>query len=115
MKRMASALIAAAAAIGLAATVAAQPVKIGYSIAKTGLFAQGAVSQSNAFDLWREQVNARCGLDIGGKGKRPVEFVEGQSFGGGNPRTTIPAGIQTATNNYQTEDEGPKLLLATRR
>ena len=38
--------------------------------------------------------------------KRPVEFVEGQSFGGGNPRTTIPAGIQTATNNYQTEDEG---------
>jgi alcohol dehydrogenase (cytochrome c) len=38
--------------------------------------------------------------------KRPVEFVEGQSFGGGIPRTTIPPGIQTATNSYQTADEG---------
>ena len=32
--------------------------------------------------------------------------MEGQSFGGGNPRTTVPAGIQTVTNNYQTADEG---------
>jgi alcohol dehydrogenase (cytochrome c) len=38
--------------------------------------------------------------------KRPVEFVEGQSFGGGIPKTTVPAGIQTATNSYQTADEG---------
>jgi alcohol dehydrogenase (cytochrome c) len=38
--------------------------------------------------------------------KRPVEFVEGQSFGGGIPKTTVPAGIQTATNSYQTEAEG---------
>jgi alcohol dehydrogenase (cytochrome c) len=38
--------------------------------------------------------------------KRPVEYVEGQSFGGGVPRTTVPPGIQTATNSYQTEEEG---------
>jgi alcohol dehydrogenase (cytochrome c) len=38
--------------------------------------------------------------------KRPVEYVEGQSFGGGIPKVTVPAGIQTATNSYQTENEG---------
>jgi branched-chain amino acid transport system substrate-binding protein len=74
MKRLLG--VAAAAAVALATGAAnAESVKIGYSIAKTGLFAQGAVSQINAFELWREQVNAKGGLDIGGKGKRPVEFV----------------------------------------
>jgi alcohol dehydrogenase (cytochrome c) len=38
--------------------------------------------------------------------KRPVEYVEGQSFGGGIPKVTVPAGIQTVTNSYQTENEG---------
>src|SRR5690606_19443262 len=69
-------LIAAAAAVAVSAgATAAEPVRIGYSMAKTGLFAQGAVSQINAYELWREQVNAQGGLDIGGKEKRPVEFV----------------------------------------
>jgi branched-chain amino acid transport system substrate-binding protein len=68
--------VAAAAAVALATgTASAESIKIGYSIAKTGLFAQGAVSQINAYELWREQVNAKGGLDIGGKGRRPVEFV----------------------------------------
>src|SRR3990172_1372935 len=52
----------------------AKPVKIGFSIAKTGIFAAAAPSQLNAYELWREQVNARGGLDLG-KEKRPVEFV----------------------------------------
>jgi branched-chain amino acid transport system substrate-binding protein len=74
MKRLLG--VAAAAAVALATgTANAESIKIGYSIAKTGLFAQGAVSQINAYELWREQVNAKGGLDIGGKGKRPVEFV----------------------------------------
>jgi branched-chain amino acid transport system substrate-binding protein len=68
-------MVAAAAVLALSAAANAEPIKIGYSIAKTGLFAQGAVSQINAYELWREQVNAQGGLDIGGKGKRPVEFV----------------------------------------
>ena len=38
--------------------------------------------------------------------KRPVEYVEGQSFGGGIPRTTHPPGIATATNSYQLPSEG---------
>src|SRR3989304_5535449 len=58
---------------GAALAQGAKPVRIGFSIAKTGIFA-AAPSQLNAYKLWREQVNARGGLDLG-KEKRPVEFV----------------------------------------
>lgn len=70
--------------LGLAATAAmvsaampawaADPVRIGYTIARTGLFAAAAPSQEQAYELWREQVNADGGLDVAGE-KRPVEFV----------------------------------------
>lgn len=53
----------------------AKPVRIGFSIAKTGIFAAAAPSQLNAYELWRTQVNGRGGLEIG-KEKRPVEFVQ---------------------------------------
>ena len=53
---------------------AQEPVRIGFSIAKTGLFAQAAPSQLNAYELWREQVNAAGGLDVAGT-RHPVEFV----------------------------------------
>jgi branched-chain amino acid transport system substrate-binding protein len=53
----------------------AQNIKIGFSLAKTGLFAAGAPSQLNAYELWREQVNAKGGLDVAG-GKRMVAFVQ---------------------------------------
>jgi branched-chain amino acid transport system substrate-binding protein len=54
----------------------ADPVRIGFSLAKTGLFADAAPSQLNAYELWREQVNAKGGLDVGGGVKRPIEFVQ---------------------------------------
>src|SRR5262245_41716475 len=62
--------------IGAAGTVAqaADPVRIGFSISKTGLFASAAPSQINAYELWRDQVNAQGGLDVAGT-KRPIEFV----------------------------------------
>ena len=69
---LAGALIGAAMA---GAGQAAEPIKVGFSIAKTGLFASAAPSQLNAYELWREQVNAKGGLDIGGGQRRPVEFV----------------------------------------
>jgi branched-chain amino acid transport system substrate-binding protein len=66
---------AAAVAMSLVgAAHAADPVRIGYSMALTGLFAQAAPSQVNAYELWKEQVNAAGGLDVAGQ-KRPVEFV----------------------------------------
>ncbi|MFM0245581.1 amino acid ABC transporter substrate-binding protein [Paraburkholderia sediminicola] len=50
-------------------------MRIGFSIGKTGIFAAAAPSELNSYELWREQVNAAGGLSIGGKEKRPVEFV----------------------------------------
>lgn len=74
MKRMV--LLAAALGLGLASTqssLAAEPVKIGFSIPKTGLFAAGTGSQWNAYQLWKDQVNASGGLDVKGV-KRPIVF-----------------------------------------
>ena len=68
-------LVLAATAAFAAADAAAQDLKIGFSMAKTGLFAAGAPSQLNAYELWREQVNAKGGLDVAGT-KRKVEFVQ---------------------------------------
>jgi branched-chain amino acid transport system substrate-binding protein len=53
---------------------AEDPVKIGYTMARTGLFAEAAPSQENAYALWQEQVNAAGGLDVNGV-KRMIEFV----------------------------------------
>jgi len=74
-----AAAIAAAAALLLptvnAAAQGAKPVRIGFSLAKTGIFAAAVPSQLNAYELWRDQVNARGGLEVG-KEKRTVEFVQ---------------------------------------
>ncbi len=54
--------------------LASDPVRIGYTIARTGLFAAAAPSQEQAYTLWAEQVNAAGGLDVAGM-QRMVEFV----------------------------------------
>jgi alcohol dehydrogenase (cytochrome c) len=38
--------------------------------------------------------------------KRPQDFVEGRSFGGGGARNTVPQGLRTAFNNLRKEEEG---------
>lgn len=58
----------------LAGAAAASEVVIGYSISRTGLFADAAPSQVTAYELWAEQVNARGGLDVAGE-KRPVRLL----------------------------------------
>jgi branched-chain amino acid transport system substrate-binding protein len=54
----------------------AKPVRIGFSLAKTGMFAAAVPSQLNAYLLWQEQTNAHGGLEIAGQGHRPIEFVQ---------------------------------------
>jgi branched-chain amino acid transport system substrate-binding protein len=75
-----TALVAGAVIVAVAAGHAnAQQqgkLKLGYSIAKTGLFAAGAPSQINAYNLWAEAVNAKGGLAIAGGGKRQIELVQ---------------------------------------
>jgi len=70
---------------GIAATVLAlasggvlaqadKPLRIGFSMARTGMLANATPSQLNTYELWREQTNARGGMDVGGT-RRKVEFV----------------------------------------
>ncbi len=76
------------AAIGFGGAQAADPVRIGFSLPITGIFAPAAPSQQKAYELWRDQVNAKGGLDVAGT-KRPVEFVsyDDQSDPGKPPRS----------------------------
>jgi branched-chain amino acid transport system substrate-binding protein len=65
------AAVATAALIGLLASAqAAEPLKIGFSMAMTGGVAQNGKQLLLALELWRHDVNAKGGL-LG----RPVEFV----------------------------------------
>ena len=65
-------LVAVAAAPAWAQ--ADKPVRIGFSMARTGLLAVATPPQLNTYELWRDQVNAAGGLDVGGT-RRKVEFV----------------------------------------
>jgi branched-chain amino acid transport system substrate-binding protein len=69
-------LLAALAAAGTNGALAQgdAPVRIGFSMARTGIMAVATPPQQTTYDLWREQVNAAGGLDVAGR-KRRVEFV----------------------------------------
>lgn len=74
--RLAGAVCATLTLVGCIALPAwAEPVRIGFSRPVTGLFSRIAEPQFDAYELWRERVNAAGGLDIGGKTRRPVAFV----------------------------------------
>ena len=65
----------AASVTGMRLVYAAdKPVRLGFSIAKTGMFAAAAQSQVDTYNFWKDQVNGAGGLDVGGQ-KRPIEFV----------------------------------------
>ena len=67
--------LTAAALLAPVAPAAAQYVRIGYAIARTGPWAPGAqVTQEPNYIMWAEQVNAAGGLNVGGK-KRKIELI----------------------------------------
>ena len=72
-----SVIAAAAGAVAMLGGIAqAADVKIGYSLGRTGILAAGVSVQERAYVLWKEQVNARGGLDIGGMEKRKIgDFI----------------------------------------
>ncbi len=51
------------------------PVRIGYSISKTGPFAAAAQEQLAVYQMWKDEVNAKGGMNVAGT-KRPIELVE---------------------------------------
>ena len=59
---------------GAASAQADKPLRIGFSMARTGMLANATPSQMNTYELWREQTNAKGGMDVGGV-RRKVEFV----------------------------------------
>ena len=75
-RKVVSAITAAmlALATGVATAQADKPLRIGFSIARTGMLANATPSQLNTYELWREQTNAKGGMDVGGT-RRKVEFV----------------------------------------
>ncbi len=76
-RRIALATITAAllaAGTGPAAAQSDKPLRLGFSMARTGMLANATPSQMNTYELWRDQVNARGGMDVGGT-RRKVEFV----------------------------------------
>ena len=75
-KRLTAVAAVAGAVAMLGAAAQAADVKAGYSLGRTGILAAGVPVQDQAYILWREQVNARGGLNIGGKEKRKLaEFI----------------------------------------
>jgi branched-chain amino acid transport system substrate-binding protein len=51
------------------------PIRIGFCLARTGIFAPAIHSQHNAYEFWKDKVNAEGGLQIGGAGRRRIEYV----------------------------------------
>jgi branched-chain amino acid transport system substrate-binding protein len=71
----ASAGAAATFALPHLASAQAAPVRVGYTMSRTGPWTVGAqTSQEPGYLLWAEQVNAAGGLNVKGS-KRPVELV----------------------------------------
>ncbi len=76
-RRATQALAVGAAALSapMLSLAQAQPVRVGYAIARTGPWTGGAqVSQEPNYILWAEQQNAAGGLNVGGT-KRRIELV----------------------------------------
>lgn len=81
MKRLC--LFVAAATLLAAPAFAEDTITIGFTASRTGPLNVDSTGQERGYDLWRDEVNAKGGIDIGGK-KYKVKFVsyDDQSVGG---------------------------------
>jgi len=71
-----AAAFAAALFAGSVAQAQSGPIRLGFSMSRTGFLAQAMPDQVNVYELWKEQVNARGGLVVAGGARRPIEFVD---------------------------------------
>ncbi|MCL1826144.1 MAG: ABC transporter substrate-binding protein [Betaproteobacteria bacterium] len=72
--RASSLLVCAAALLASGGALAAEKIKIGFPIPLTGEIPKVGESSKYAAELFREEVNAKGGLEVGGK-KYPLEFI----------------------------------------
>jgi branched-chain amino acid transport system substrate-binding protein len=62
--------------LAVSPVLAKDSIHIGFSMALTGIYSQGAVSQMNAYNVWKNSVNEKGGIIVKDLGKKlPVEFV----------------------------------------
>jgi branched-chain amino acid transport system substrate-binding protein len=56
--------------------LAKDKINIGFSMAITGIYSQGAVSQMNAYQVWKDEIKSQGGIFVKDMNKKlPVEFV----------------------------------------
>ncbi len=55
-------------------SMAADEIKVGFSMSLTGVYAAAALGQMQAYQLWEDRVNKEGGIKVGDK-KRPVKLV----------------------------------------
>ena len=70
----ASLLVCATALLAAGGALAAETIKIGFPIPLTGEIPKVGESTKYAAEMFREEVNAKGGLEVGGK-KYPLEFI----------------------------------------
>jgi branched-chain amino acid transport system substrate-binding protein len=76
IKRIGTTALASAIGPAIARGASEAPVRVGFALAKTGVFAAAVPAQANSYELWKDLTNQAGGLDIAGQGKRPIEFVQ---------------------------------------
>ncbi|HEX2889848.1 amino acid ABC transporter substrate-binding protein [Vineibacter terrae] len=95
MKRRIFLITTAASALatgsGAALAQAEPPIRIGMTVSSTGTFALAAQSGLRGVEIWVDDVNARGGIEIGGK-KRKVELVK---LDDRSDKTTVPKVYET--------------------
>jgi len=76
-------LAAAAALLAAPAFATDNTITIGFTDSQTGKLNVDSQGQSRGYDFWRDEVNAKGGIDVGGK-KYKIQFVnyDDQSVGG---------------------------------
>jgi branched-chain amino acid transport system substrate-binding protein len=81
MKRLC--IMAAAAMLITSPAFAANTITIGFTDSQTGKLNTDSKGQTRGYEFWRDEVNAKGGIDVGGK-KYKVKFVnyDDQSVGG---------------------------------
>ena len=80
-----------ASPIGRVAAQADRPIRVGMTVSSTGTFALAAQSGQRGAEIWVDDVNARGGIDIGGR-KRKVELVK---LDDRSDKTVIPKVYET--------------------
>jgi branched-chain amino acid transport system substrate-binding protein len=86
-----AAAVAIAAGLGMPAMAQEGPIRIGMTVSSTGTFALAAQSGLRGVEIWVDDVNARGGIDMGGK-KRKVELVK---LDDRSDKTTVPKVYET--------------------